>query len=165
MGRSWRRLITLIFAARIPHSHDPSGAATLGANLWITPFRDFRPQTTKMPLDFVYLDAGSLRAPLIGEKHLEYPLVHGLRLLSAHTLSSGERIWIITEGNRSSARPSSRPRNADGHFGSGLLGHLRTLPGASAPEENPHPIGGRILAVCPKRLGKRRRGLLPLPRV
>jgi hypothetical protein len=32
----------------------------------------------------------------------EYALEHGLRVLSAYTLSSGERIWIITEADRSS---------------------------------------------------------------
>jgi hypothetical protein len=31
----------------------------------------------------------------------EYSLQHGFRLLSAYTLSSGERIWIITEADRS----------------------------------------------------------------
>jgi hypothetical protein len=31
----------------------------------------------------------------------EYALEHGLRVLSAYTLSSGERIWIITEADRS----------------------------------------------------------------
>jgi hypothetical protein len=33
------------------------------------------------------------------------------------------------------------------------------------PEENPHAIAGRTLAVCPKRLGKQRRRLLRLSRV
>jgi len=32
----------------------------------------------------------------------EYGLEHGLRLLSAYTLSSGVRIWVITEADRSS---------------------------------------------------------------
>jgi hypothetical protein len=32
----------------------------------------------------------------------EYSLQHGLRLLSAYSLSSGERVWIITEADRSS---------------------------------------------------------------
>ena len=32
----------------------------------------------------------------------EYALEHGLRVLSAYTLSSGEKIWIITEVDRSS---------------------------------------------------------------
>jgi hypothetical protein len=32
----------------------------------------------------------------------EYAVEYGLRLLSAYTLSSGERIWIITEADRSS---------------------------------------------------------------
>jgi hypothetical protein len=31
----------------------------------------------------------------------EYALEHGLRVLSAYTLSSGERIWVITEADRS----------------------------------------------------------------
>ena len=31
----------------------------------------------------------------------EYALKHGLRVLSAYTLSSGEKIWIITEADRS----------------------------------------------------------------
>jgi hypothetical protein len=31
----------------------------------------------------------------------EYSLQHGLRLLSAYRLSSGERIWIVTEADRS----------------------------------------------------------------
>jgi hypothetical protein len=32
----------------------------------------------------------------------EYALAHGLRLLSSYKLKSGQRIWIITEGDRSS---------------------------------------------------------------
>jgi len=32
----------------------------------------------------------------------EYALEHGLRVLSAYTLGSGEKIWIITEADRSS---------------------------------------------------------------
>ena len=31
----------------------------------------------------------------------EYAVEHDLRVLSAYTLSSGERIWIITEAGRS----------------------------------------------------------------
>jgi hypothetical protein len=31
----------------------------------------------------------------------EYSLTHGFRLLSAYTLRSGERVWIITESDRS----------------------------------------------------------------
>ena len=31
----------------------------------------------------------------------EESIVHGLRLLSAYTLSNGTRIWIITEADRS----------------------------------------------------------------
>ncbi len=31
----------------------------------------------------------------------EFSLVHGFRLLSAYKLKSGERIWIITEADRS----------------------------------------------------------------
>ena len=32
----------------------------------------------------------------------EYSLQHDLRLLSAFSLSSGERVWIVTEADRSS---------------------------------------------------------------
>ena len=32
----------------------------------------------------------------------EYAVEHGLRVLSAYTLSSGEKIWIITEADRGS---------------------------------------------------------------
>jgi hypothetical protein len=32
---------------------------------------------------------------------LEYALKHGLRVLSAYTLRTGEKIWIITEADRS----------------------------------------------------------------
>jgi hypothetical protein len=32
----------------------------------------------------------------------EYAVEHGLRVLSAYTLSSGEKIWVITEADRSS---------------------------------------------------------------
>lgn len=31
----------------------------------------------------------------------EYSLKHGLRLLSAYSLGNGERIWVITEADRS----------------------------------------------------------------
>jgi hypothetical protein len=31
----------------------------------------------------------------------EYALAHGLRVLSAYLLSSGERIWVVTEADRS----------------------------------------------------------------
>jgi len=36
------------------------------------------------------------------ERENQYSLVHGFRLLSAYTLASGEKIWIITEADRSS---------------------------------------------------------------
>jgi hypothetical protein len=45
-------------------------------------------------------DWGELDAHDLAEN--EYSLQHGLRLLSAYQLSSGERIWIITEADRSS---------------------------------------------------------------
>jgi len=32
----------------------------------------------------------------------EYAVEHGLRVLSAYTLSSGEQVWVITEADRSS---------------------------------------------------------------
>ena len=32
----------------------------------------------------------------------EYSLKHGFRVLSSYPLPSGERIWVITEANRSS---------------------------------------------------------------
>jgi hypothetical protein len=32
----------------------------------------------------------------------EYALDHGLRVMSVYTLSSGERIWVVTEADRSS---------------------------------------------------------------
>jgi hypothetical protein len=32
----------------------------------------------------------------------EYAVEHGLRVLSAYTLSSGEKIWVITEADCSS---------------------------------------------------------------
>lgn len=35
-------------------------------------------------------------------KENEFPLVHGFRLLSSYTLSSGTTIWVITEADRSS---------------------------------------------------------------
>jgi hypothetical protein len=31
----------------------------------------------------------------------EYAFTHGLRVLSAYTLSSGEKIWVVTEADRS----------------------------------------------------------------
>ena len=31
----------------------------------------------------------------------DYALAHGLRVLSAYTLKSGQKIWIITEADRS----------------------------------------------------------------
>lgn len=35
-------------------------------------------------------------------KENEFALEHGLRVLSAYRLSSGEKIWIITEADRNS---------------------------------------------------------------
>ena len=35
-------------------------------------------------------------------KENEFSLVNGFRLLSSYTLSSGTRIWVITEADRSS---------------------------------------------------------------
>ena len=35
-------------------------------------------------------------------KENEFSLVHGFRLLSSYTLSSGTTIWVITEADRSS---------------------------------------------------------------
>jgi len=44
-------------------------------------------------------DWGELGAEDIREN--EFSLANGFRLLSAYTLSTGERIWIITESDRS----------------------------------------------------------------
>jgi hypothetical protein len=44
--------------------------------------------------DWGELDAHDRRAN-------EYALEHGLRVLSAYTLSSGQKIWVITEADRS----------------------------------------------------------------
>ncbi len=35
-------------------------------------------------------------------KENEFSLLHGFRLLSSYTLSSGTKIWVITEADRSS---------------------------------------------------------------
>jgi hypothetical protein len=35
-------------------------------------------------------------------KENEFSLKHGFRILSSYTLTSGEKIWIITEADRSS---------------------------------------------------------------
>jgi hypothetical protein len=45
-------------------------------------------------------DWGDLRPADIAEN--EFSLHHGLRLLSTYRTSLGERIWIITEADRSS---------------------------------------------------------------
>jgi len=37
-----------------------------------------------------------------GEHENEFAVQHGFRLLSSYTVSSGSRIWIITEADRSS---------------------------------------------------------------
>jgi hypothetical protein len=45
-------------------------------------------------------DWGDVSAPDVYEN--EYALAHDLRLLSSYKLKSGQRIWIITEADRSS---------------------------------------------------------------
>jgi hypothetical protein len=45
-------------------------------------------------------DWGDVSGPDVYEN--QYALEHGLRLLSSYKLSSGQRIWIITEADRSS---------------------------------------------------------------
>jgi hypothetical protein len=45
-------------------------------------------------------DWGDVSDPDVYEN--EYALTHGLRLLSSYKLNSGQRIWLITEGDRSS---------------------------------------------------------------
>jgi hypothetical protein len=59
--------------------------------------------TQQDPLSFVQRhvqgDWGDLDAHDIAEN--EFSLTHGLRLLSAYTLTDNTRIWIITEADRS----------------------------------------------------------------
>ena len=45
-------------------------------------------------------DWGDVSDPDVYEN--EYALAHSLRLLSSYKLNSGQRIWIITEADRSS---------------------------------------------------------------
>ncbi len=45
-------------------------------------------------------DWGDVSDPDVYEN--QYALEHGLRLLSSYKLKSGQRIWIITEADRSS---------------------------------------------------------------
>jgi hypothetical protein len=45
-------------------------------------------------------DWGDVSDPDVYEN--QYALEHGLRLLSSYKLKSGQRIWIITESDRSS---------------------------------------------------------------
>jgi hypothetical protein len=40
--------------------------------------------------------------PLEDARENEYSLKHGFRLLSSYSLLNGERVWIITEADRSS---------------------------------------------------------------
>ena len=60
-------------------------------------------EASEQPLTFVARHArgdwGELDEHDIQEN--EFSVVHGLRLLSAYTLSTGTRIWIITESDRS----------------------------------------------------------------
>lgn len=44
-------------------------------------------------------DWGDLCAEDVAEN--QYALFHGLRLLSSYTTAAGERIWLITEADRS----------------------------------------------------------------
>jgi hypothetical protein len=44
-------------------------------------------------------DWGDLCAEDVAEN--EYALIHGLRLFSSYTTAAGERIWVITEADRS----------------------------------------------------------------
>ena len=48
----------------------------------------------------VTLDPGDLSKADIKENWLS--LEHGFRILSAYTLSNGQRVWLITEANRAS---------------------------------------------------------------
>jgi hypothetical protein len=56
-----------------------------------------------MPLEFIVRDAAGDWGELDEHDRQEHELslVHGFRLLSAYTLSNGNRIWIITEADRS----------------------------------------------------------------
>jgi hypothetical protein len=55
------------------------------------------------PLEFlrrhVAGDWGDLCAEDVAEN--KYAVAHGLRILSSYATSAGDRIWIITEGDRS----------------------------------------------------------------
>jgi len=44
-------------------------------------------------------DWGDLCAEDVAEN--EYAVAHGLRILSSYTTSAGDRIWLITEADRS----------------------------------------------------------------
>lgn len=61
-------------------------------------------ESGEQPADFLRRHASGDWGNLSDEdrKENEFSLVHGFRLLSSYTLSSGTKIWVITEADRSS---------------------------------------------------------------
>jgi len=86
------------------HSHDaiqplfPLGqiVATSGA---LTALERASQTATELLRPHLAGDWGSLDAHDIAEN--EYSLAHGFRLLSSYRTTAGERVWVITEADRS----------------------------------------------------------------
>jgi hypothetical protein len=61
-------------------------------------------QAGQMPAEFLdrHMNGDWGDVPEEDKQENEFSVAHGLRILSAYTTSAGEKIWIITEADRSS---------------------------------------------------------------
>jgi hypothetical protein len=66
-------------------------------------------ESGEQPGDFLWRHACGDWGDLCEEdrKENEFSLVHGFRLLSSYTLSSGTKIWVITEASDESGKRAS----------------------------------------------------------
>ena len=60
-------------------------------------------QAGQMPAEFLdrHMNGDWGDVPEEDKQENEFSVAHGLRILSAYTTSGGEKIWIITEADRS----------------------------------------------------------------
>jgi hypothetical protein len=75
----------------------------LARMVWTPGARDAVKKAGQSPYEFLYRhmdgDWGELDAQDVSENN--YALKHGLRLLSSYTTKAGDKLWVITEADRS----------------------------------------------------------------
>jgi hypothetical protein len=84
-------------------------------------------------------DWGELEPTDVAEN--QYSVAHGLRLLSSYQTDAGERLWIITEADRSATTlllpdEFDELREAGPSVGGGLFGEVHRLPSSFSTDQH-----------------------------